>query len=344
MPKAFSDPPNAAVDQRQRLSLQPILEPIRADLETVEARMMAAAGETYEPLASALQSLLASGGKRLRPALVVLSARLHQWDPAPVVSLAAAVEMLHTATLIHDDTIDGAPMRRGQRTLNATWRPAATILAGDYLFARAAALAAETGNTRVASIFANTLMTICQGELQQMLALSDWRGTHSDYYARIYAKTASLFAASCEAGAVLGKAPDDRVEQLREYGRLLGLAFQIVDDILDFTGDEGSLGKPVGSDLRQGIATLPIHHYLRTGGDPLLVEAALQRNGAGDAVREQAVDKLLSLVLTSPAIAACRREAHDLARQARATISTLSASPYHETLCRLADFVAARSV
>ncbi|MDI7277414.1 MAG: polyprenyl synthetase family protein, partial [Anaerolineae bacterium] len=197
------------------MNLLPIFEPIREDLEAVEARMRSAVQETYEPLSSALASIVGSGGKRLRPALVVLAARLHRWDAPPVISLAAAVELLHTATLIHDDTIDEATIRRGSKTLNATWSRAATILAGDFVFARAAALAAETNNTKVASIFADTLMTICQGELRQMLSLYDWRGSRADYYGRIYSKTASLFAAASEAGAILGQAPEERVKMLR---------------------------------------------------------------------------------------------------------------------------------
>jgi len=344
MPETCSGPSDGPATEEHLLSLQPILEPIRADLESVEARMLAAGGETYEPLASALRSLLASGGKRLRPALVILAARLYQWNPAPVISLAAAVELLHTATLIHDDTIDEAPVRRGHETLNARWSLPATILAGDYMFARAAALAAEAENTRVASIFANTLMTICQGELRQMLSLCDWRGTRDDYYARIYAKTASLFAASCEAGAVLGRAPEEQVRVLREYGRLLGMAFQIIDDVLDFVGNEQHLGKPVGSDLRQGIATLPVYHYLRDGGAPVLVEAALQHDGIDPGGREEAIRKLVAAVVASPAIATCRQEARDLVHNATACIACLGDGLYQRTLGDLASFVVARSL
>lgn len=320
----------------------PIFEPIRNDLAAVEARMLAAVGETYEPLSSALAGLLKSGGKRLRPALVILSARLFRWDPEPVTNLAAAVEMLHTATLIHDDTIDGATVRRGQRTLNATWSRSATILAGDYLFARAAALAADTSSTRVASIFAHTLMTICQGELRQMLSLFDWRGSRDDYYERIYAKTASLFAAACEGGAVLAGAPEAGVDTLRDYGRSLGMAFQIVDDILDFTGDEGRLGKPVGSDLRQGIATLPVYHYLHSGGDVLLVETALDRDVAGRDGRDRAVADLVAAIASSGAIDECRREASELVQRAAGSLAGLGDGPYQRTLRDLAAFVVSR--
>ncbi len=326
------------------MNVLPMLEPIRDDLGAVEVRMRAAVRETYEPLSSALEAILDSGGKRLRPALVILAARLHRWDQAPAISLASAVEMLHTATLIHDDTIDEAAVRRGQRTLNATWKRGATILAGDFLFARAAALAAETSNTRVASIFANTLMVICQGELRQMLSLFTWRGSREDYYQRIYSKTASLFSAACEAGAVLGQAPEDRVQALGSFGRHLGMAFQIVDDVLDFAGDEWHLGKPVGSDLRQGIATLPVYQYLQAGGDEALVEAALDRGAPDTGRRERAVAALVAAVTSSPAIDTCREEARQFVQQAIDDLVKLPDGPYRRALRELAGFVVARDV
>jgi len=322
----------------------PMFEPIRSDLGTVEERMLAAVGEAEEPLSSALAAILSSGGKRLRPALVILSARLFQWDPEPVTNLAAAVEMLHTATLIHDDTIDEATMRRGHKTLNATWTRSATILAGDYLFARAAALAANTSSTHVALIFAQTLLTICQGELRQMLSLFDWRGSREGYYQRIYAKTASLFASACEGGATLAHAPEDQARALKDCGRCLGMAFQIVDDILDFAGDEQRLGKPVGSDLRQGIATLPVYYYLQNGGQEALVEAALDRCAGEQDTRDRAIGELVAAVEASGAIASCRQEAQSFVRHAVETLAPLPDSPYRRALCELAAFVVSRDV
>ncbi len=321
------------------MNLLPIFEPIRDDLAAVEERILATVRATHEPLSSALEAILTSGGKRLRPALVVLAARLHRWHPEPVIDLAAAVEMLHTATLIHDDTIDGARLRRGRDTLNASWSRGAAVLAGDYLFARAAALAVRTENTRVASLFADTLATICDGELRQMLSLFDWRGAREGYYRRIYSKTASLFAASCEAGALLGQAPAEQAQALRAYGENLGMAFQLVDDVLDFVGNEKHLGKPVGSDLRQGIATLPVYHYLQSGGSRSLVETVL-----GDGAGEQAVHDLVVAVTTSPAIELCREEARSFAGRAVSAIAGLGDGPYQRALRELAEFVVEREL
>ena len=238
-----------------------ILDLVREELQRVEQKMREVSQVEYDHLAAVLDDLLQSGGKRLRPALVLFSTKFHPADPEKTISLAASVEMLHTATLVHDDMIDNSLVRRGNPTLNATWNRGATVLAGDFLFALAAGLAAETENVRVMSIFAQTLMAICSGELKQIFNSQGHLPTREEYYQRIYSKTASLFIASTEAGAVLSGAPEPEVQALREYGRTLGMAFQIVDDVLDFVGDERELGKPVGSDLRQGIATLPVLYF-----------------------------------------------------------------------------------
>jgi geranylgeranyl pyrophosphate synthase len=185
----------------------PLLEPLAADLELVEQKLREPVFLDYPQLTAVLHSLLDSGGKRLRPALALLASRFFTVEQAKLVSLAASVEMLHTATLVHDDLIDGAMLRRGNATVNARWSPGATVLTGDYLFARAAALAAETDHVRVMAIFANTLMTICSGELRQIFDRHDlprldseesWQTALRRYDERIHAKTASRFAAATE--------------------------------------------------------------------------------------------------------------------------------------------------
>lgn len=206
------------------------LELIADDLKQVDAKMQAT-GEVFMPLASAINLLLSSGGKRLRPALALLASKLYPAvEPERVVSLAAAVEMLHSATLVHDDVIDGSLLRRGQATLNASWSQGATILAGDFVFARAAYFAAETDSIRVMKIFSQTLMTIVEGELRQLYALRNWSQPKDAYYQRIYGKTAALFAAATESAAVLGGAPEAEIALLRDYGYHVGMAFQIMDE------------------------------------------------------------------------------------------------------------------
>ena len=244
---------------------------------------------------------------------------------------------MHNATLVHDDLIDGALLRRGTATLNSIWGKGATVLAGDYLFAHAAGFAAETENVRVVQIFAETLRIICDGELCQLFSSGQWEQPKDTYYTRIFAKTASLFASATRSAGVLAEASADLEQALYDYGYHLGMAFQIVDDILDFTGDESVLGKPVGSDLRQGIVTLPFFYYLETHPEPASVLALLQ----GQAGRDDMAG-VVAAVRTSGAIDQAAQEAHCFSEQAKTDLSLLPAGKYRDALLDLADFVVAR--
>jgi len=297
-----------AQEQFRRALLTPqdaaaLLAPVREGLERVEEKMKSVDADVFAPLANAFLELIGQGGKRLHPALALLAAGLQDANPehnnshpnvdgtqaAPgedrnaltLIALAAAVEMLHTATLVHDDVIDGALLRRDAPTLNASWSAGATVLAGDYMFARSAKFAAETGNVRVITIFSDTLRVIVDGEMRQLSDRNDFRQDRQAYYQRIYAKTASLYSAATEAAAVLVGLSPDRVQALKSFGYQFGMAFQIVDDILDFVGTDTTLGKPVGSDLRQGTLTLPFLYYLRELPQPLgLRDARVAGHGA----------------------------------------------------------------
>ena len=313
----------------------PIFELIHEDLERVERKMREISTIEYEQLRAALDYLLGSGGKRLRPALVLLASKFHPADVDKVTSLAAAVETLHTATLVHDDLIDNSFLRRGNPTLNAMWNSAATVLAGDYLFARAAAFAAETQNVRVVSIFAQTLMTICSGELRQIFGNDEQHTARKHYYQRIYSKTASLFAASTETGAILSNAPEPEVQALRDYGYNLGMAFQIVDDVLDFTGDEKELGKPIGSDLRQGVVTLPTIYFLEAHPDQELITRVLR--GQGDEIQIA-----VEMIKESGAIESSMNEAKEFIIKGRNALAVLPHNEYRQALLDLADFVIER--
>ncbi len=315
-----------------------IFELIREDLERVERKMREVSSIEYQQLRVALDYLLGSGGKRLRPALVLLASKFYPADAEKVTSLAAAVETLHTATLIHDDLIDNAFLRRGNPTLNALWNSAATVLTGDYLFARAAAFAAETESVRVVSIFAQTLMTICGGELRQIFDSDEGQTTRDYYYQRIYSKTASLFAASTETGAILSGAPEPEVQALRDYGYNLGMAFQIVDDVLDFAGNEGDLGKPIGSDLRQGIITLPAIHFLEAHPEDEVVTRVLTGRDEEDAEVRAAVERIKE----SGAIESSMADAESFAARSRNALSVLPHNEYSQAMLDLADFVIER--
>lgn len=330
-----------------------LLAPVQSGLALVEAKMKAVDASVFAPLASAFLELIGSGGKRLRPALALLTAASSgqpERDPSSdqVVALAAAVEMLHTSTLVHDDVIDGALLRRGAPTLNAVWNGGATVLAGNYMFGTAAHFAAETQHPRVIRLFADTLRVIVDGELRQLAARHDYQQGKESYAQRIYAKTASLFCAATEGAAILAGVSEASVKQFRSFGYHFGMAFQIVDDILDFTGDETTLGKPAGSDLRQGTLTLPFFYYLQQHPHPETVvrrlEAAQAELETGDAGQwQETILQTVEEVKSSDAITAAQREAHCLLARARTDLSPLPNTVYKESLLGLCDFVVQRT-
>ncbi len=322
------------------LSTVDIFTPIQADLKAVEAKLREAAlANQNQALTSALEHLLASGGKRVRPAVALLSARLFDAEPSRAVALAAAIEMLHTATLVHDDLIDGSLLRRGLPTLNTQWTPGATVLTGDFLFARAAALASETDSVRVMNVFSRTLMVIVNGEINQMF-VGRGQASREGYLQRIYAKTASLFAVAAEAATILGKADEHTISAMRHFGREVGMAFQMIDDILDFTGEESKIGKPVGSDLRQGLFTLPVLIYLEKHPDDLDVAALLN----GHSGESEHVDRVVQAVRNSGAIALALDEAKTYIVRAQTALAPMPANMYRRALSDLADYFVSRKV
>ncbi|NJL92854.1 MAG: polyprenyl synthetase family protein [Anaerolineae bacterium] len=240
------------------------LDAVQPQIKLVEARMLERAQMGHGTLDDAISLLIQAGGKRLRPAITLLTGRLLGAELDALVSVAASVELLHTATLVHDDLVDGAETRRGMPTLHSQYSAGVTVLTGDFLFAQAAHLAAEANNVAVVQLFAETLVRIVKGEIVQ--AQTRWQVPEYDVYIeRIYGKTAALFEAAAESAAlVAGSAPRQRAA-LARYGRLLGLGFQIIDDALDFLGTNASLGKPAGNDMRQGIFNLPVLFYVQQG-------------------------------------------------------------------------------
>ena len=298
------------------------LEDLLRDVSNVE----------YPFVRDIVEAAFAGGGKRIRPMIALLVGQLVDAPDDRIMPLAAAVETLHAATLVHDDLIDQSLVRRGHPTLNATLGVETTVLAGDYLFARSAEFAAQTGSPRVVKIFSEALMTICGGELSQ-LAERRALPAREQYFRRIYSKTAALFAAAAEGAAVLGEVSEDEIRALRRYGENLGLAFQISDDILDFTGDEATLGKPVGSDLRQGTVTLPVLYAAARNGIPL--KEAL----AGD---KAAVETVIRHVRATDALALAEAEAEEYIAAAVADLAPFPAAPARQALETLAEFSAHR--
>ena len=313
---------------------------VQDQLQFVEQRIREQAGEEHHPdLRSALEHLLSAGGKRIRPTLGLLVGNMLGAPEEKLITLGAAVELLHTATLVHDDLIDGALLRRGMPTLNARWSPAATVLTGDFLFARAAKLAAETDHLSLMKLFSETLAIIVNGELTQMFSA---RGVieRNNYYDRIYAKTASLFEMSSLAAAMVATEDPEIRDSMKAYGYEVGMAFQIVDDILDFTGEQSAVGKPIGSDLLNGLVTLPAIYFAEASPRDEDV-LSLPEGGWKDTAR---VQRLVDAIRQSRAIQQSMEEARQAIGRALSSLEVAPASPEKEALEDLAKFIVDRKV
>jgi geranylgeranyl pyrophosphate synthase len=323
------------------LELKAIFQSVEQDLAMVEGQIKAITEVDFPDLAELLRHILL-GGKAIRPALTFLSARFYDYDLDRLLLMATSVELLHTATLVHDDAIDNSAVRRGRPTVNSLWGEDRAVLLGDYLFAKAGEFAAMTGNLRVVRLFAQTLQIISSGELKQTFDAFNLEQTRQRYLERIASKTAALFSMSTESGAVLSQAPEESVQALKEYGTNLGIAFQVVDDVLDFTSTEKELGKPVGSDLAQGTLTLPAMLLLeRYPEDNPVRELFTNRDMAGAARREK-IKRAIEMVAESSIVEECYKVASDYCDQARRKLELLPASPVRETLVEIADFVVSR--
>ena len=314
-----------------------IIEPVRDDLRLVEAKVREAAAVEYPMLATLLNAIIGAGGKQLRPAVLLLAARIYSYPFDRLLPAAAGVQLLHTATLIHDDTIDQAGLRRGKPTLNSAFSTNTVILVGDYLFAKSASLASEPNSVRVMRAFANSLAAICDGQLAEIFRASSWEQTRAQYESRIYGKTAALFELSTEIGAVLGGAPPAEVEALRAYGKQIGMAFQIIDDVLDFEADTAVLGKPAGNDLRQGTITLPAMIYMERCGGQGEGADLLRRVVSGRQVPEEDVSAAVALIRASGVLNEAIAEAERWSAAAKENLAGLPDGESRDLLLRLAD-------
>ncbi len=317
------------------------LTAIQEEIRAVEERIRSQADGYHPDIAAALDLLLSSGGKRLRPTVTILTGHMLGATSDRLITLAAAIELLHTATLVHDDLIDGSLLRRGNPTLNSQWSPGATVLTGDFLFSCAARLAAETESVPVIKVFAQTLITIVNGEITQLF--SDRASINREsYFNRIYAKTASLLETSAKAAAMIAPGVDNEtVEDMRQFGYEIGMAFQIVDDILDFTSDASVLGKPVGSDVRQGIITLPTLIYSELyPSDPDLRAMLESENLPG----EEQVERLVKSIRQSEAVELAFEQAEQFIQRGLARLRKQPACSERQSLEELAEYIIQRKM
>ena len=286
--------------------------------------------------------IVAAGGKRLRPLLTLAAARMCGYGGDHHIGLAACVEFIHTATLLHDDGVDESALRRGRASANALFGNQASVLVGDFLFSRSFQLMVDAGSLEVLAILANAAATIAEGEVLQLTTANDPATTEAAYYDVIRGKTAALFAAAARVGAVIAGRPKADADALDAYGMNLGLAFQIVDDVLDYDADQAALGKTVGDDFREGKATLPVLLAYARGGeaDRAFWRRCIEDEQQTDADLAHAIDLLRS----SGALADSAKAARDRADDAKAALKSLDADPvYLETLAGIADFCVERA-
>ncbi len=319
----------------QTISLASLYGPVAEDMILVEDLLESTKRVEISALKRMLDHALYGRGKRLRPALVLLAGTFGEYNLNRLVPLGAAIELLHTASLVHDDVVDGAASRRGRPTTNSIFDNALTVLLGDYMFANAAEMVTRTGSLAVTRLFALALMKMTSGELDQDAAAFDVARDVQHYLWRIGGKTAALFANAGEGGAILGGCNDAMVEALRTYGYCVGMAFQIVDDILDFSGDEAELGKPVGGDLREGTITLPALLFL----DRFPKENPIRRFFVAKRNREDALQEALSSIRTTGVLDESMDMAREYVRRANDAIAALPSTDAHRSLLEIGEYV-----
>lgn len=314
-----------------------VVEAVLADigpyLQAVEQGLRAAMDDSGQETRAIALHLIESGGKRIRPIMTLLSGRVFGQDVSRVVPVGVAAEMIHMATLVHDDVIDEASTRRGRPTVNSRWGNHSAVLAGDCLLARALVILVDTGRPEIVRIMSDMILRMCDGEIQQKASLGRLDQTEEDYFRRIEKKTALFFAACCQSGALIQGATAEQAHALKEYGRNIGMAFQVVDDLLDVSGEAEVVGKPVGNDLAAGIVTLPVIYLLQREGMRERVASIL---GEGPASSDR-VRAVLELVRSNGAIEYSRQVAVRFARKAQEHLLALPDCEGRDLLARIAD-------
>lgn len=315
------------------------LSVIAADMQAVDATIRAQLHSDVPLVSQIADYIISAGGKRIRPALVLLTANAWGYRGTDHTKLAAVVEFIHTATLLHDDVVDESALRRGRQTANAMFGNAASVLVGDFVYSRAFQMMVSVDSMRVMRILADATNVIAEGEVLQLMNMHDPDVTEERYLQVIRSKTAKLFEAATELGSLIAGAPEDGIAASAEYGRSIGTAFQLIDDVLDYSGNAADIGKNVGDDLREGKPTLPLI-YLMQHGTPQ--ERSLVRDciATGD---EAHFDEVLAAITGSGALDYTREQAERAARRAKASVAMLPDGPYKAALSTLADFAVDRN-
>ncbi len=312
---------------------------IAADMQAVDATIRSQLYSDVPLVSQIADYIISAGGKRIRPALVLLTANAWGYGGTEHHKLAAVIEFIHTATLLHDDVVDESELRRGRQTANALFGNAASVLVGDFVYSRAFQMMVSVNNMRVMQILADATNVIAEGEVLQLMNMHDPDVTEERYLQVIRSKTAKLFEAATELGTLIAGAPEDAIAAASEYGRSLGTAFQLIDDVLDYSGNATDIGKNVGDDLREGKPTLPLIYLLQHGTE---TQRALVRDciAQGD---EAHFDEILSAITQSGALEYTRKKATDASQRAIEAIRHLPESAYKQALTELAVFAVSRN-
>lgn len=325
------------------LRTRDVFTTMRPDLLRVERRVEQAAEIEFPVVSSLVLELVRAGGKRLRPLVLLLAGRGYAPDIELLTTAAAGIELLHTASLVHDDTVDRSALRRGKPTLNSMLSSGSVILLGDYLFAQSAMFAAATQSPRAVTIFASTLADICDGQLREIFDAHRLDQTREEYERRIYGKTASLFAGAAEMGALLSQAPESHIQALRAYGADIGLAFQVIDDVLDLREGTQELGKPAGNDLRQGTVTLPTMIYASQLDADSAPAKLLRSVVEGEVDTDEAINEVVRQIRNSSALEEATAAAITFTERAKSRIQICPDPETREMLEQVADLVWNRS-
>ncbi|TWI51380.1 octaprenyl-diphosphate synthase [Pseudoduganella flava] len=323
----------------QPTSQNNIISTIAADMEAVNGVIRQRLHSEVALVNQIAEYIISAGGKRIRPVLVLLVANAYDYRGTAHHELAAVVEFIHTATLLHDDVVDESSLRRGRATANALFGNAASVLVGDFLYSRSFQMMVSLNNMRVMQILSDATNVIAEGEVLQLLNMHDPDVSEDSYLNVIRSKTAKLFEAAAELGALVAGANDEEIAAAGEYGRSLGTAFQLIDDVLDYAGDASEIGKNVGDDLREGKPTLPLIYLMEHGTEEQrqLVRSCIE---TGD---EQHFDTILAAITTSGALDYTRRAAEVAAQRALDAIASMPGSRYKDSLLQLARFAVERS-
>ena len=327
--------------EKSSFALAQLFEPIRVDLENVDREFGRHVQSQVDLIPKIGQYIQTSGGKRIRPAVLLMAARLSGYKGDRAILYAAVVEFIHTATLVHDDIIDDAELRRGRLAVHSRWGNDITVLLGDYLYIKSMALALTHDSLEVIRLLCDVTLRMIEGELYQLTKNGDADITEDEHFDIIRRKTAYLFGGCAQIGGMLGGVTSEHEQALREYGFNLGVAFQLVDDLLDFTGNTQAVGKPIGSDLCEGKVTLPLIHLLRQSGDgsaSRIVRDAI----ASRRISPEAWTELVRSLREHASIDFAYRRAADYAERAKKHLYAFPPSSEREALLALPDYVLSR--